>query len=350
MRNMEEGASRTRNKSNGQRQPSNKRVSEPILPQRRASWGSKERPATAATARQNGTPGRSPSAPQTARNGTPNKTHATPSRASDTPGVPSPAGVHRVARQILASSPTQDVVHINLQHPITSYISPSETSVSSKVPSPGSPGEFPPPQDEVSTNRPDEAELLRAELVELKRSFQAREAQLVQQVESLCSQLAAASCARDAAEAELRTLRGELASQTACTAQMSPSPAAGGMDEELRRHGRELQRLASAFSALELDSQERQMAAERSCAAHVKHLEELIRSSQSQQQQFCSDLQALWAEVSRQRASPAAAAPAAPVEALNGARPRARTGEERMNDLAANALLRNIYSAVSELP
>eukprot|EP00435_Cladocopium_sp_Y103_P040005 s3120_g10.t2 len=47
-----------------------------------------------------------------------------------------------------------------------------------------------------------------------------------------------------------------------------------------RRHGRELQRLASAFSALELDSQERQMAAERSCAAHVKHLEELIRSSQ----------------------------------------------------------------------
>eukprot|EP00435_Cladocopium_sp_Y103_P040267 s3120_g10.t3 len=199
----------------------------------------------------------------------------------------------------------------------------------------------------------------------------AREAQLVQQVESLCSQLAAASCARDAAEAELRTLRGELASQTACTAQMSPSPAAGGMDEELilgqdmsggsggrpsrlirRRHGRELQRLASAFSALELDSQERQMAAERSCAAHVKHLEELIRSSQRhlalvcQQQQFCSDLQALWAEVSRQRASPAAAAPAAPVEALNGARPRARTGEERMNDLAANALLRNIYSAV----
>lgn len=176
-----------------------------------------------------------------------------------------------------------------------------------------------------------EAELLRAELLELKRNFQAREAQLLQQVESLCSQLAAASCARDAAEAELRTLRSEVASQT-CTAQKSPSLVAG-IEEELHRQGRELQRLSSAFSALELDSQERHSAAERSCGAHVKHLEELIRSSQSQQQQFCSDLQALWAEVSRQRA----AAPPAPRDAPNGARPRARTGEERMNDVAANA-------------
>lgn len=51
--------------------------------------------------------------------------------------------------------------------------------------------------------------------------------------------------------------------------------------ESLRhRQGQELQRLSSAFSALELDSQERHSAAERSCGAHVKHLEELIRSSQ----------------------------------------------------------------------
>lgn len=215
--------------------------------------------------------------------------------------------------------------------------------MSSKVPSTGSPGSA--PQDEANDRHRPEAELLRAELLELKRNFQAREAQLLQQVESLCSQLAAASCARDAAEAELRTLRSEVASQT-CTAQKSPSLVAG-IEEELHRQGRELQRLSSAFSALELDSQERHSAAERSCGAHVKHLEELIRSSQSQQQQFCSDLQALWAEVSRQRAP---AAPPAPRDAPNGARPRARTGEERMNDVAANALLRNIYSAVSELP
>jgi len=188
---------------------------------------------------------------------------------------------------------------------------------------------------------------LRTELLELKRSFQAREAQLLQQVESLRGQLAAAAGARDAAEAELRQLRG-VASQTT-----SSSPA-GGIEGEVHRQGRELQRLSSAFSSLELDSQERHSAAaaaERSCAAHVKHLEELIRSSQSQQQQFCSDLQALWAEVSRQRspATPAALQSAPGDAAPNGAR-RARTSEERMNDLAANALLRNIYSAVSELP
>ena len=60
---------------------------------------------------------------------------------------------------------------------------------------------------------------------------------------------------------------------------------------------------------------------------------------------------ALWAEVSRQRspATPAALQSAPGDAAPNGAR-RARTSEERMNDLAANALLRNIYSAVSELP
>lgn len=188
---------------------------------------------------------------------------------------------------------------------------------------------------------------MRAELLELKRSFQAREARLLQQVESLRGQLAAAAGARDAAEAELRQLHGAVASQT------TPSSPAGGIEGEVHRQGRELQRLSSAFSSLELDSQERHSAAaaaERSCAAHVKHLEELIRSSQSQQQQFCSDLQALWAEVSRQRApATPAALPSAGDAAPNGAR-RARTSEERMNDLAANALLRNIYSAVSELP
>lgn len=54
--------------------------------------------------------------------------------------------------------------------------------------------------------------------------------------------------------------------------------------------------------------------------------------------------EALWAEVSRQRGPAADGATA--VAASRGS----RTGEERMNDLAANVLLRNIYSAVSELP
>eukprot|EP00434_Breviolum_minutum_P018276 symbB.v1.2.016125.t1/scaffold1221.1/size130907/1 len=143
---MEEaGTSRTRNKSTGQRQPSKQRAeAQAVAPQRRASWGSKERPAIATSTKPH-VNGRPTSAPQTARNGTP--------------------------AQILASSPAQDVIHINLEHPITSYISPSQSSVSSKVPSPASPKPF--LQDGTSTHQPDEAELLRAEVVELKRSFQA---------------------------------------------------------------------------------------------------------------------------------------------------------------------------------
>jgi len=340
MRMEEAGTSRTRNKSTGQRQPSKQRAeAQAVAPQRRASWGSKERPAIATSTKPH-VNGRPTSAPQTARNGTPasKTTHGTPSRSETGASPP----VHRVARQILASSPAQDVIHINLEHPITSYISPSQSSVSSKVPSPASPKPF--LQDGTSTHQPDEAELLRAEVVELKRSFQAREAQLVQQVESLCSQLAAANCAREAAEAEVKVLRSELAAHA--EPRKAEPHANNGMKEEMARQGAELLRLQQAFDHFEAQAAEREerLNAERS---HVLHLEELLRSQQSQQQQFCSDLQALWAKVSTARCE----VRPRPEVASEASQPvRLRTGEEQVNDMAANVLLRNIYSAVSELP
>ena len=62
--------------------------------------------------------------------------------------------------------------------------------------------------------------------------------------------------------------------------------------------------------------------------------------------------QALWAKVSTARCE----VRPRPEVASGGSHPEAsqpvrlRTGEEQVNDMAANVLLRNIYSAVSELP
>lgn len=57
--------------------------------------------------------------------------------------------------------------------------------------------------------------------------------------------------------------------------------------------------------------------------------------------------QALWAKVSTARCE----VRPRPEVASEASQPvRLRTGEEQVNDMAANVLLRNIYSAVSELP
>lgn len=57
--------------------------------------------------------------------------------------------------------------------------------------------------------------------------------------------------------------------------------------------------------------------------------------------------QALWAKVSTARCE----VRPRPELASEASQPvRLRTGEEQVNDMAANVLLRNIYSAVSELP
>lgn len=61
----------------------------------------------------------------------------------------------------------------------------------------------------------------------------------------------------------------------------------------------------------------------------------------------CFFAQALWAKVSTARCE----VRPRPEVASEASQPvRLRTGEEQVNDMAANVLLRNIYSAVSELP
>ncbi|CAK9095237.1 unnamed protein product, partial [Durusdinium trenchii] len=245
-------------------------------------------------------------------------------------------GVHAVARQLLAAAKVKEVVHIDLQQPVTSLFSPSQSSVSSKLPSPASPSSPTLRHGDVYAQALEHEEVLR-ELAELKSSFQereAREAELVQQVKSLHEKLAVANGARKAAEAEAQRLGGELARERG-------REAAPRFAEEMTRHGEEIATLQHKLSSSERTSA--------GLVLHTRHLEEQVENQQRQLAEFAtavrSELDRVWANMPQSdgvATTPPHRAVAETTEAAAVA--------PWPSDATANAVLRSIYSAISELP
>jgi len=240
------------------------------------------------------------------------------------PSKSQPTKVHAVAQKIMAKAIPLDATKTD--GATTSFFSPSQSSVSSSKPaSPTSPP--------AVLNQRAEAEALRAnpeEVAALRAQFQARESELLQELADLRGALATARLAQAAAESSLLEIRGEEREKTGTSME----------DDERRPTVRQMlaaevielkqQVLLLHQTVAKHERENQQQLEEQQCRARQMELQ-LAR----QEEQFQNECARIWEVMSGRRPQPA--------QMLTPA-------SERPRDASANAVLRQVYAAVSELP
>ncbi|CAE7705374.1 unnamed protein product [Symbiodinium sp. CCMP2456] len=195
----------------------------------------------------------------------------------------------------------------------TSFFSPASTSE---------------PTSPMSVQRAcaSDSSAMKDELAALRTHFEARESELLQEVAELRGALATARIAQAAAEASVIQLRGDRSEPTAEASNVSKS--LNGVD----RHSEELSQLRSRIALLEEKIADSDLENDRKLTEQRVMLEQQLAS---QQHNFRSECERIWRAVANANIAVQAATD---------------SGASRPPDPGASAVLRQIYTAVSELP
>mmetsp|Transcript_64769 Transcript_64769/g.134255 ORF Transcript_64769/g.134255 Transcript_64769/m.134255 type:complete len:253 (-) Transcript_64769:23-781(-) len=168
---------------------------------------------------------------------------------------------------------------------------------------------------------------MKDELAALRIRFEARESELLQEVAELRGALATARIAQAAAEASVIQLRGD---RSEPTAEANMSKSVNGIDQH---SSEELSQLQNQISLLEQKIADSEIENDRKLTEQGVMLEQQLSS---QQHNFRSECEQIWRALANANIAVQAATDSG--------------GSHPPPDPGASAVLRQIYTAVSELP